>query len=515
MLVVGSVLGLLLWLFAPALVGSSSFVFRDAAHFYHPLFELMRSEWGAGRMPLWNPYDNTGVSLVAENTASVFYPGKLLFALPLDYTLLYNVYIVAHVALAAAGGFWLARHWGASVLAAGLAAVSYAFSGNVLFQYCNVVFLIGAAWLPWSMLLADRMLSERRWQSAIGLGAVLAMMVLGGDPQMAYNAALLAALYALILWRSRNRGGTDEACRSLATDAVSRGSQGILDTSPKRKRGFFILRPSLALRASIGKLRTRSLGHPIPAVHLLAIAGGTCLLLGAVQIIPSWQASRASVRGAYESPRNIYELAASFADSRAGGNEPTAPWYAGLLDVDPAVHERQIYPFSVGPWREIEFVWPNISGRQFPTNRRWLNALPAEGRVWTPSMYMGLLPLLLAAASWSVRRAAPPHVRWMSWSVLLAALGSMGVYGLAWMVREIATLRGGGDALGVGDQVGGLYWLMTVLLPGYVYFRYPAKLLVVASLGLSVLAAQDGTNRGSGRALPCAVGWRCCWAEAC
>ncbi|MCH7709659.1 MAG: M48 family metalloprotease [Myxococcales bacterium] len=32
-------------------------------------------------------------------------------------------------------------------------------------------------------------------------------------------------------------------------------------------------------------------------------------------------------------------------------------------------------------------------------------------------------------------------------------------------------------------------WLMTVVLPGYVYFRYPAKLLVVTSLGLSMLAA--------------------------
>ncbi len=37
---------------------------------------------------------------------------------------------------------------------------------------------------------------------------------------------------------------------------------------------------------------------------------------------------------------------------------------------------------------------------------------------------------------------------------------------------------------------------MTVILPGYVYFRYPAKLLVVASLGLCMLAAE---------------GWDECW----
>ena len=46
-------------------------------------------------------------------------------------------------------------------MAAGLCAVSYAFGGNVLFQYCNVVFLVGAAWLPAALLASDWMLLRR------------------------------------------------------------------------------------------------------------------------------------------------------------------------------------------------------------------------------------------------------------------------------------------------------------------------------------------------------------------
>ena len=34
-----------------------------------------------------------------------------------------------------------------------------------------------------------------------------------------------------------------------------------------------------------------------------------------------------------------------------------------------------------------------------------------------------------------------------------------------------------------------MYWLLVVILPGYAYFRYPAKLMVIAALGLSQLAA--------------------------
>lgn len=447
-LVVAVSLGaLLLVFFAPVLGEKSSFVYRDAAHFYHPLFQWTAERWSAGEVPLWNPYENAGLPLVGEATSSVFYPGKLIFALPFDYTLLYNFYIVGHVALAALAAFWLARQWSASVLAAGIAGLSYAFSGSVLFQTCNVVFLVGAAWLPVAMLLADRALGQGSVRSAIALGAVLALMVLGGDPQMAYNAGLLAALYAIVLWRA------------------ALGDMREADASKSR---------GLAAGWRAG---------------LLAIAAGVGILLSAVQILPALEASRLSARGIYDSPRNLFELVSFFASPSEP--QPESPsWHAGLLNNDPQGHQRQIYPFSVGPWRAIEWVWPNISGWQFPIHRRWLSALPAEGRIWVPSLYMGLLPFLLALTNWSLRRSAHARVRWLSWMVLAGALASLGIYGAGWAVREVTALFGRSDLPAVGDEVGGVYWFMTVVLPGYIYFRYPAKLLVVAILGLSLLAAR-------------------------
>jgi hypothetical protein len=441
-IVVGLVGALVVWFFAPALGGASSFAFRDAAHYYYPLFEYIRGEWGAGRLPLWNPYENIGVPLIAENTSSVFYPGKLLFALPLDYTLLYNLYIVSHVALAAVTSYRLARHWDASALAAGVAALSYAFGGSVLFQYCNVIFLVGAAWLPWAAQLADRMLRQRKWGAAVGLGVVLALMIAGGDPQMAYNAGLLAVLYAVLLWRARAGDAT-------ASETAPRGP-------------WYACRPALLATS--------------------AITGG---LLSAVQILPTLEASPYSVRASYDAPRNVYEWAASLAQKRQDDN-PTA-WYAGLLGSSPHGHQQQVYQFSVQPWRAAELLWPNITGRAFPTHRRWLSLFGVEGNLWTPSLYIGLLPFLLAAVTWSLRRAAPIEVRWLSWMVLLGGAGSLGMYGIAWL---IGLAFGGSELLDIGGEVGGPYWWMVVLLPNYVYFRYPAKWFVVASLGLSLLAAR-------------------------
>ncbi|HIQ20091.1 MAG TPA: hypothetical protein EYH34_02470, partial [Planctomycetes bacterium] len=198
--------GALVWIFADALWGDGVLAYRDAGHFYYPLFRFVRHEWAAGRVPLWNPYENLGTPLAGNAAASVFYPGQLVFWLPVEYRFQYNIYIVLHLVLAAWGAYWLARKWGASVTGAGVAAASYALCGNVLFQYCNVIFLVGAAWLPWAMGAAARTLVQRSMGWAAGLGVTLALMTLGGSPEMAYHAGLLAASYALWLWWFGQRG---------------------------------------------------------------------------------------------------------------------------------------------------------------------------------------------------------------------------------------------------------------------------------------------------------------------
>jgi hypothetical protein len=136
-----------------------------------------------------------------------------------------------------------------------------------------------------------------------------------------------------------------------------------------------------------------------------------------------------------------------------------------------------------------ELVWPNCTGTSFAIHRRWSLAIPGGDGLWTPSLYMGLLPLGFAFAAWRVRRG-PARVRWLSWTALLFAIASLGWYGLGWIVYELLNALGAGGEGGIGSPVGGLYWLMVVLLPSYAYFRYPAKLLVFAALAMSLLAAR-------------------------
>jgi hypothetical protein len=454
---------------APALRPDRTYAFRDAASYYAPLFEWCSSEWRAGRIPLWNPLENCGTPAHADPTTSLWYPGKLIFALPLPFAGQYKLYVAGHLALCAASSAWLARRWQASPAAAALAALSYALGGSVLSQHANVVYLVGAAWLPFAAGQLDTLVSEATARSMLLLGVILALVVLGGDPQLAYHILLMGAVYLVIIVRWRSARVTAPAVAKVASGAAG--------------------------ELRVGGSSLLVCGGYLAGAALLAAA------LAAIQILPAAEAATASERARYVHPRNLYESLATLLGHRgtaaaAGAaaterdSPPRADVAQGIFGPPAAgTHHAAVYEFSVAPWRFAELVWPNGGGRMFPTHRRWFSLLPEESRIWAPSLYLGLVPLVLGFST-LVWRRTDPRTCWLSWLVLLFTLGSLGTFGLGWLARHAASAFGAsGENFPLGDGVGGVYWLLVTGLPRYVEFRYPAKLLVVGSLAIAQLAA--------------------------
>src|SRR5512135_1260656 len=135
-LILGCFLALVAASYGRALFRGEQFAYRDTAHFYYPLYRRVQAEWEAGRWPLWEPEENGGMPLLGNPTAAVLYPGKVLYAL-FRYDWGARLYVVAHTALAFAGMLILLRSWGTSVTGSSLGALSYAFGGPILFQYCK------------------------------------------------------------------------------------------------------------------------------------------------------------------------------------------------------------------------------------------------------------------------------------------------------------------------------------------------------------------------------------------
>jgi hypothetical protein len=421
-----------LWFCGPMMLGQTVVGFRDSGYLYYPMFEAIDAVWASGKIPLWNPYCNFGLPVVADGTSSVFYPGKLVFlARFLAYPSRYGIYLSMHVLLAAIGTYWMARFFKCNRAGATLAAVSYAFGGPVIFQVTNVIYLVSAAWLPIALVCVWQLLATRRLGWAVAGGGVCAMMILGGDPQMVYHVGLIAI--ASIFWQM-----------------------------------------AASFDVKVGIKQLACLAGMVVVTSMMA----------AVQLIPSADLTARSERSAGDRVVNLYSCMTN------GGQEENG--LSQLLKNEDAIVGQ--FQFSLAPWSLAEMLAPNISGRPFPRHSRWVDSLPAADRMWYPSLYIGLVVVLLAATKFRLWGRDYRSV-WFSRILVVFLLGAFGWYGLVWAWREIfGAAVVGGEVWAA--PVGGVYWWMSVCLPKYFVFRYPAKLFVVANLAMCLLAGRSLNDMG-------------------
>ena len=452
------------------LFGGRQFAFRDSAHFYYPLYGRVQQEWSAGRLPLWEPGENGGTPMLGSPMAAVLYPGKIIFAL-VPYAWGVRLYTVGHEVLA----FWamvvLMRAWGVSGTGAILAGSSYAFGGVVLSDDFNIIYLVGAAWLPFGFRAVDGWLRMGRRSALLELALVLAMQVLGGDPESAYFTVLCAAGYALGL--ARSGGGSDGG--SPARGRPGSWGLGLVVVAI----GWIWAGPALVPRiygtggrtgqlvvattwvlAGVAYVASRRGGHRarLAAMFLgLTIAATLALLLAAVQVLPVLEHLAASMRWAASRPDDLYDS-------------------------------------SLLPYRIVEWIWPNVFGTFTAGNHYWMPILPPAGaaRPSPLSLYAGALPLVLALGAAGFR-GGPPWRAWMTTVALLSFWASVGEFAAP------ARWSAAGPSATAGD--GSFYGFLATSLPALRLFRFPFKLLVFTALGLSALAGAgwDRVAAGVGR----------------
>ena len=224
----------------------------DVFCYFYPYRAYAAQAVQQGHLPLWNPYLFMGVPFLANSQAGVLYPLNLALDC-LSPARLVSWSIILHVALAGIFAYLYARSsLRLSRWAALLAGVVFAGGGFLGAQVEHVNQLNASAWLPLLLLLYDRAVGGERQgvnRPAVLLGGVMVgVQFLAGHTQSSYICLAGLGVYALV---------------SLGTEV-------------RRSR-----RLALVLIRHLGVL-------------LLMIVLG--LGLAAVQLVPTWELSRLSVR---------------------------------------------------------------------------------------------------------------------------------------------------------------------------------------------------------------------------
>ena len=256
----------------------------------------------------------------------------------------------------------LLRAWGVSGTGATLAGLSYAFGGVVLSDDFNIIYLVGAAWLPLGFRAADRWLRLGRRSGLAELSVVLAMQVLGGDPEAAYLTVLCSLGYAIGLSRSASGSPARPVRWALGLVVLAIGwiGAGPIVAPRIHNSGGSWGQPTVAAIWAVGLVvylarRRRQYGGRMVAMFLgLACSCLLALTLSAVQVLPVLEQVAESVR-----------------------------WEGtGLEDL---------YDSSLLPYRVVEWLWPNVFGTFTAGNRYWMPLLPPVGgaRPSPMSLYFG------------------------------------------------------------------------------------------------------------------------------
>jgi hypothetical protein len=192
--------GLAALLFRDVLFGGRVLFERDIHAMWLPQMETLVRCVASGAWPVWDPYVGFGQPLWANPNNQVLYPFtwlNLLFV-PFD---VYTALAVSHTFWGAVGVHLLARSLGLSRTGSFAGGASWMLGGPVVSAVNLWNHMTAAAWLPWSVLAADRACRGGSRAAVVGWGLALAAQVLAGSPDVLVMSVLASAAWVLVVCR--------------------------------------------------------------------------------------------------------------------------------------------------------------------------------------------------------------------------------------------------------------------------------------------------------------------------
>ncbi len=204
------------WLW-PIGLGGRIPVGGDVTQFSMGLMATLGEALRSGRVPLWNDRWGFGFPGLAESQMGYYYPPHAILYRFLSTEAAYTASLVLHTYFAAIGAYWMALRFGVSQWGSAVAGWAWAASGMFLIHLPHQWGYTAGSWMPWAIGLGWTIATgERGLKSAFLLAALLALQILPGHFQFAFQTQAMLGLMAIGTLAIRPRGIRSALKSSLA-----------------------------------------------------------------------------------------------------------------------------------------------------------------------------------------------------------------------------------------------------------------------------------------------------------
>jgi hypothetical protein len=167
----------------------------DFFDYYYPYRYFIGNSLRNGVFPLWMPYQEAGLPLIADPQSGLWYPITWVTGLLFKGKLIgWQIEFVFHMIVAATGFYNLGQYFVKNSKASFVIALGFALGGFFIGNAQHYTFVVSGAWIPLILLHAFKMYSRLTIADALKTALFSMFLITGG-----YPAFTMIMLYVMLL----------------------------------------------------------------------------------------------------------------------------------------------------------------------------------------------------------------------------------------------------------------------------------------------------------------------------
>jgi hypothetical protein len=227
--------------YGPTVLAGGLLATGDGLGYYLPVRAIAAASYLHGEMPFWNPFNFSGLPLLAAFQGGVLFPGNAPFLLLAPQAAM-NMSVLLGYFVAGVATYAYARALELPRPAAFLAGASFMGGGYMVAHLEHLTMLHGAGLLSAMLWAIERHATTRKTPYLLALAAFVALQIFAGYPQTVIVSLLVVGAYALWrhfgAWRAMLRVGFALAL-GLGLGAVQLlPASALLAASPRAAMGY-------------------------------------------------------------------------------------------------------------------------------------------------------------------------------------------------------------------------------------------------------------------------------------